>query len=85
MSQRAGRAAQDEFKLFCSRAGITCNSSSEDDHGWDFSIEIEPNRDAKAPADKQIGIRKAFGNRGNFPGIGSSLTGYSGTFGGFSR
>ncbi len=25
------------------------------------------------------------GNRGNFPGIGSSLTGYSGTFGGFSR
>ena len=26
-----------------------------------------------------------YGNRGNFPGIGSSLTGYSGTIGGFSR
>ena len=60
MSQRAGRAAQDKFKLFCSRAGITCNSSSEDDHGWDFLIEIEPNREAKAPADKQDAIRKAF-------------------------
>ncbi len=60
MSQRAGRTAQDEFKLFCSRAGITCNSSSEDDHGWDFLIEIEPNKDAKAPADKQRAIRKAF-------------------------
>ena len=60
MSQRSGRAAQDEFKLFCSRAGVTCNSSSEDDHGWDFLIEIAPNKEAGAPADKQGGIRKAF-------------------------
>ena len=60
MGQRSGRAAQDEFKLFCSRAEITCNSSSEDDHGWDFLIEIEPLREARAPADKQGGIRKAF-------------------------
>ena len=60
MTQRMGRAAQDEFKLLCSRAGITCNSSSEDDHGWDFLVEIEPNNQAKAPADKQDGIRKAF-------------------------
>lgn len=60
MSQRSGREAQDEFKLFCSRAGITCNSSSEDDHGWDFLIEIEPNKEASAPADKHASIRNAF-------------------------
>ena len=40
MSHHYGRTAQDEFKLLCSRAGVTCNSSSEDDHGWDFIIEL---------------------------------------------
>ena len=60
MSQRLGRPAQDEFKLLCSLAGITCNSSSEDDHGWDFLIEIESKKEDKAPADKQEGVKKAF-------------------------
>ena len=59
MSQRSGRPAQDEFKLLCSRTGITCNSAFEDDHGWDFMIEIESEREKNIPADKLAGIKKA--------------------------
>ena len=52
LNQRRGRPAQDEFKLLCSRAEITCNSSVEDDHGWDFIVEIPSPSDPGLPADK---------------------------------
>ena len=52
MDQRSGRPAQDEFKLLCSQASLTCNSSSEDDHGWDFIVEIPAPSTPDLPADK---------------------------------
>ena len=52
MNQRSGRPAQDEFKLLCSRSGITCNPSLEDDHGWDFIVEIPAPASDNLPADK---------------------------------
>lgn len=59
MSQRLGRSAQNHFKLLCSRARVTCNSSQEDDHGWDFIVELTPPQDADKPADKTPGVKKA--------------------------
>ena len=58
MSHHYGRTAQDEFKLLCSRAGVTCNSSSEDDHGWDFIIELAYRQESGQPADKVPGPRQ---------------------------
>ena len=59
MSQRLGRPAQNLFKLLCSQARVTCNSSQEDDHGWDFIIELTPPQDTDKPADKTPGVKKA--------------------------
>lgn len=59
MTQRLGRSAQDHFKLLCSQARITCNSPQEDDHGWDFMIELTPAKDVEKPADKIPGVQKA--------------------------
>ena len=59
MSQRLGRPAQDRFKLLCSQARVTCNSPQEDDHGWDFMIELTPPQDTHNPADKTPGVKKA--------------------------
>ena len=59
MSQRLGRPAQDHFKLLCSQAQVTCNSPQEDDHGWDFMIELIPPPDTNKPADKTPGVKKA--------------------------
>ena len=52
MDQRSGRPAQDEFKLLCSKGEITCNPSLEDDHGWDFIVEIPAPGSEKLLADK---------------------------------
>ena len=52
MDQRMGRNAEDAFKQQCSRARITCNKSLEDDHGWDFLVEIPMVAPAGTPADK---------------------------------
>ena len=52
MDQRSGRPAQDEFKLLCSERNITCNPSLEDDHGWDFIMEIPTNVSDRLLADK---------------------------------
>ena len=52
MNHRIGRPAQDEFKLLCSRAYISCNPSLEDDHGWDFFVEIPMLSAEELPADK---------------------------------
>lgn len=52
MNQRTGRPAEDEFKLLCSQRNITCNPSLEDDHGWDFIIEIPVTPAEKLLADK---------------------------------
>ncbi len=34
-----GRIGEKTFSAACSKLGITCNSSTEDDNGWDFLIE----------------------------------------------
>ena len=52
MDQRSGRPAQDEFKLLCSQRNITCNPSLEDDHGWDFIVEIQASGSDEFLADK---------------------------------
>ena len=52
MDQRSGRPAQDEFKLLCSQRNITCNPSLEDDHGWDFIVEIQASGSDELLADK---------------------------------
>ena len=59
MSFQYGRPAQDEFKLLCSRAQVTCNSSVEDDHGWDFMVEYVPREQPHQPQDKIPGPRCA--------------------------
>ena len=52
MNQRSGRPAEKEFASLCAQKEITCNRADEDDHGWDYIIEIPaPNLD-KLPADK---------------------------------
>ena len=58
MSHRSGRPAQDKFKELCSKAEITCNRSFEDDHGWDFIIELVPQRENGLPADKLPGPKQ---------------------------
>lgn len=40
LDQRSGRPAEKHFSLLCSQARITCNGSDEDDHGWDFIVEV---------------------------------------------
>lgn len=60
MNQRRGRPAQDQFKLLCSTAGITCNPSLEDDHGWDFHVEIPMTAEVGAPADRWPPPRSVF-------------------------
>ena len=59
MNYRSGRPAQDEFKLLCSQAGVTCNSSVEDDHGWDFIVEFAAKAETHQPLDKIPGPRQA--------------------------
>lgn len=59
MSFHAGRPAQDEFKLLCSLAEVTCNSSVEDDHGWDFLVEYAPEGESHQPHDRVPGPRQA--------------------------
>ena len=59
MSQRMGRSAEDAFKQACSRAGITCNKSIEDDHGWDFIVEIPMRARVGTPDDKLSPVRSA--------------------------
>ena len=60
MTQRRGRPAQDEFKHLCSLAGLTCNPSIEDDHGWDFLVEIPLPVASGTPVDKWPGVMPVF-------------------------
>ena len=57
MDQRMGRPAQDAFKLQCSLARITCNPSLEDDHGWDFMVEVPQEVEAQTPHDQRPAAR----------------------------
>ena len=58
MDQRSGRPAQHEFNLLCSRASLTCNRSEEDDHGWDFIVEIPAPSTHDLPADKVPALKQ---------------------------
>ena len=59
MSQRYGRSAQNHFKLLCSQHNITCNSSDEDDFGWDYILDIPPKNSHCLAADTTPPIRQA--------------------------
>lgn len=59
MDQRSGRPSEDAFKHQCSRARLTCNKSHEDDHGWDFLVEIPMFAPAGTPEDKLPPVRSA--------------------------
>lgn len=78
MSHRSGRTAEYEFGRLCSRAGVTCNKSSEDDHGWDFIIEIAPQKQSGQPADKVPGIRQVLvqvkSTKSKFPKTGMKVS-----------
>lgn len=58
MDQRQGRPAEKLFSLLCSQVNITCNKSDEDDHGWDFIVEVPMSHSDRLPADKVGQIRK---------------------------
>lgn len=58
LDQRKGRPAEKHFSLLCSQANITCNRSEEDDHGWDFIVEIPMPRPERLSADLVGQIRK---------------------------
>ena len=58
MDQRKGRPAEKYFSLLCSQANITCNKSDEDDHGWDFIVEVPMPVPAMQSADLDGEIRK---------------------------
>lgn len=58
MDQRKGRPAEKHFSLLCSQAKITCNKSEEDDHGWDFIVEVPMPTPAMRSADLVGEVRK---------------------------
>lgn len=37
-----GRQGEKRFSLLCSDYGVTCNTSVEDDYGWDMMVEFPP-------------------------------------------
>lgn len=49
-----------EFSLLCTQQGATSNGSTEDDHGWDHIVEVEPANKLSLPADLRDGITRAF-------------------------
>lgn len=58
LDQRKGRPAEKHFSLLCSQANITCNKSEEDDHGWDFIVEVPMPVNVIQSADLTGEIRK---------------------------
>ena len=58
MDQRSGRPAQRKFSWLCSEARLTCNGSEEDDHGWDFIVEIPAPSTHDLPADKVPALKQ---------------------------
>ena len=56
MSQRSGRAAEKRFSLLCSEAEVSCNKSDEDDHGWDFVVDIPSTGPRTIAADLEPGV-----------------------------
>lgn len=60
MNQRSGRPAEKKFSYLCSQANISCNVSEEDDHGWDYIIEVPPPKQRKdIPLDKTPPVKTA--------------------------
>ncbi len=58
-SQNLGRQGEKEFGLLCTQQGATTNDSTEDDHGWDHIVEVEPASMLALPADLRDGITRA--------------------------
>lgn len=54
-----GRRGEKQFSLLCSEAGVTCNSSHEDDYGWDMHVEFSPRPRPLIALDMQPGQASA--------------------------
>ena len=52
MDQRSGRPAESKFQNLCDQTRLTCNRALQDDHGWDFIVEIPALQTHGLPADK---------------------------------
>ena len=55
-SVNLGRLGEKKFSELCTQQGATCNPSVEDEHGWDYIVEADPNRQSMLPADLRDGI-----------------------------
>jgi hypothetical protein len=55
-SVKLGRLGEKRFSELCTQQGATCNSSSEDEHGWDYIVEVDPGHQTMLPADLRDGI-----------------------------
>ena len=51
-----GRLGEKKFSELCSQQNATCNKSDEDDHGWDYIVEVETDHQSKLPADLRDGV-----------------------------
>lgn len=55
-SVNLGRLGEKKFSELCTQQGATCNTSAEDEHGWDYIVEADPSRQSMLPADLRDGI-----------------------------
>lgn len=60
MSRFLGRSGEKRFSLLCSEAGVTCNPSTEDDHGWDHVVQFPFQHSRCVPADMQHRLPAVF-------------------------
>jgi hypothetical protein len=60
MSRFTGRSGEKRFSVLCSDAGVTCNPSTEDDHGWDHVVEFPHEPVPGASADMQARMPAVF-------------------------
>lgn len=59
LSRKLGRLGEKEFGRLCTLQGASCNKSEEDDHGWDYIVEVEPEENSALPADLRKRITRA--------------------------
>lgn len=53
MTDRIGKFSETIFMSLCEKNDAVCNPSTDDQHGWDFIVEIPAIADPKLPPDKQ--------------------------------
>ena len=60
MIRRLPQFAEHHFAALCATAGVVCNSSDQDECGWDFFLQYPTRRRLSAPADMQPKAVEAF-------------------------